>query len=128
MPVTRIVTGDWAQGREIEVIEAVQSAMLAALKIPDWDRDVTVDTYSATQRIVPTGRSERFTRVEITMFAGRSIEAKRALYKTIVENLGALDVPADEIKIVLIETALENWGVRGGVAASEITLSFKVDV
>ena len=128
MPVTRIVTGDWAQGREIEVIEAVQSAMLAALKIPDWDRDVTVDTYSATQRIVPTGRSERFTRVEITMFAGRSIEAKRALYKTIVENLGALDVPADEIKIVLIETALENWGVRGGVPASEITLSFKVDV
>ncbi|WP_441277512.1 hypothetical protein AB7783_09905 [Tardiphaga sp. 172_B4_N1_3] len=37
MPVTRIVTGEWARGREIEVIEAVQSAMLAALKIPDWE-------------------------------------------------------------------------------------------
>ncbi|SNS97562.1 Tautomerase enzyme [Tardiphaga sp. OK246] len=128
MPVTRIVTGEWAQGREIEVIEAVQSAMLAALKIPDWDRDVTVDTYSETQRIVPIGRSQRFTRVEITMFAGRSIEAKRSLYQTIVQNLAALGVPELEIKIVLNEQPLENWGVRGGLPASEIELSFKVDV
>jgi phenylpyruvate tautomerase PptA (4-oxalocrotonate tautomerase family) len=128
MPVTRIVTGEWAQGREIEIIEAVQSAMLAALKIPDWDRDVTVDTYSETQRIVPIGRSQRFTRVEITMFAGRSIEAKRSLYKTIVQNLAALGVPELEIKIVLNEQPLENWGVRGGLPASEIELSFKVDV
>jgi phenylpyruvate tautomerase PptA (4-oxalocrotonate tautomerase family) len=128
MPVTRIVTGEWAQGREIEIIEAVQSAMLAALKIPDWDRDVTVDTYSETQRIVPIGRSQRFTRVEITMFAGRSIEAKRSLYQTIVQNLAALGVPELEIKIVLNEQPLENWGVRGGLPASEIELSFKVDV
>ncbi|UFS77669.1 tautomerase family protein [Tardiphaga sp. 37S4] len=128
MPVTRIVTGEWARGREIEVIEAVQSAMLAALKIPDWDRDVTVGTYSETQRIVPTGRSQHFTRVEITMFAGRSIETKRSLYKTIVQNLGALGVPELEIKIVLNEQPLENWGVRGGLPASEIELSFKVDV
>lgn len=128
MPVTRIVTGEWARGREIEVIEAVQSAMLAALKIPDWDRDVTVDIYSETQRIVPTGRSQRFTRVEITMFAGRSIEAKRSLYKTIVQNLAALGVPELEIKIVLNEQPLENWGLRGGLPASEIELSFKVDV
>jgi phenylpyruvate tautomerase PptA (4-oxalocrotonate tautomerase family) len=106
----------------------VQSAMLAALKIPDWDRDVTVDTYSETQRIVPTGRSQRFTRVEITMFAGRSIDAKRNLYKTIVQNLAALGVPELEIKIVLNEQPLENWGVRGGLSASEIELSFKVDV
>lgn len=128
MPVTRIVTGDWARGREIEVIEAVQSAMLATLKIPDWDRDVTVDTYDETQRIVPTGRSQRFTRVEIIMFSGRSIEAKRNLYKAIVQNLAALGVPELEIKIVLSESPLENWGVRGGLPASDIELSFKVDV
>ena len=127
MPVTRIVTGEWARGREIEVIEAVQSAMLAALKIPDWDRDVMVDTYSETQRIVPTGRSQRFTRVEIT-FAGRSIETKRSLYKTLVQNLAALGVPELEIKIVLNEQPLENWGMRGGLPASEIELSFKLDV
>ncbi|OYU86793.1 MAG: 4-oxalocrotonate tautomerase [Bradyrhizobiaceae bacterium PARB1] len=128
MPVTRIVTGDWARGREIEVIDAVQAAMLVTLKIPDWDRDVTVDIYDETQRIVPTGRSQRFTRVEITMFAGRSIEAKRNLYRAIVQNLAALGVPELEIKIVLNEAPLENWGVRGGLPASEIELSFKVDV
>lgn len=128
MPVTRIVTGDWARGREIEVIEAVQSAMLTTLKIPDWDRDVTVDTYGETQRIVPTGSSQRFTRVEISMFAGRSIEAKRGLYRAVVQNLAALGVPELEVKIVLHEAPLENWGVRGGLPASEIALSFKIDV
>lgn len=128
MPSTRIITGEWAQGREIDLIEAVQSAMLAALKIPEWDRDVVVDIYSETQRIVPTGRSQRFTRIEIAMFAGRSIDAKRNLYKGIVQNLATLGVPELETKIILHEVPLENWGLRGGLPASEIEISFKVDV
>ena len=52
----------------------------------------------------PPGRGEKFTLVEITMFAGRSTGAKRALYKSVVRNLGALGVPALDIKITLIET------------------------
>ncbi|GGF73221.1 tautomerase [Azorhizobium oxalatiphilum] len=128
MPSVRIATGDWATGQELAVIEAVQSAMLSTLKIPDWDRDVVLDLYPPTRRIVPGDRSERFTRVEVTLFAGRSIEAKRALYKALVANLAALGVPEGEIKIILIEVPRENWGLRGGLPASEIELSFKVDV
>jgi phenylpyruvate tautomerase PptA (4-oxalocrotonate tautomerase family) len=45
-----------------------------------------------------------------------------------VQNLAALGVPELEIKIVLNEQPLENWGMRGGLPASEIELSFKVDV
>ncbi|MDX2202151.1 MAG: tautomerase family protein [Hyphomicrobiaceae bacterium] len=128
MPSTRIVTGDWARGREPELIEAVQAALHAALKIPDYDRDVVVDTHASGSRIVPSGRSERYTRIEIALFAGRSIEAKRALYKAIVDNLAGLGVPALEIKTILLEVPAENWGLRGGEPASEIDLGFKVDV
>ena len=54
--------------------------------------------------------------------------AKRTLYQAIVRNLAALDVPPSDIKITLLETPPENWGVRGGLPASEIDLGFKVDV
>ncbi len=36
MPSTRIVTGAWARGSEGKVIEAVQSALRNALKLPDY--------------------------------------------------------------------------------------------
>ncbi|SDG41791.1 Tautomerase enzyme [Bradyrhizobium sp. Rc2d] len=128
MPSTRITVGGWARGSEPEVIEAVQSALLSTLKIPDYERDVVLDIYDAAARIVPTGRSERYTRIEIVMFSGRSLEAKRALYKALVRNLCVLGVPSTEIKIILLEVPPENCGLRGGYPASEIDLGFKVDV
>ncbi len=73
-------------------------------------------------------KSERFTRVEIELLLGGSLRAKRALYQSIVQNLSALGIPRDEIKIILIEIPLENWGVRGGLPASGSDIVFKVDV
>ena len=103
MPSTRIVTGEWARGNETALIEAVQSAMVSAIGIPEWDRDIVLDLYDEARRIVPAGRSERFTRIEIELFSGRSIEAKRKLYQLIVQNLATLGVPELETKIILIE-------------------------
>src|SRR5215813_8673893 len=128
MPSTRITTGTWAQGHEAEVIESVQSALLTSLKIPDWDRDITLDLHDMKTRIVPTGRSERYVRIEVVMFAGRSLHAKRGLYTAIVKNLSEIGVPATDIKIILVEVPAENWGLRGGLPASEIDLGFKVEV
>jgi phenylpyruvate tautomerase PptA (4-oxalocrotonate tautomerase family) len=118
----------WARGSEGKVIEAVQAALVDALKLPAKDRDVVLDLYDETTRIVMTGRSQRYTRVEITLFAGRSMEAKRALYKKIVANLAELGVPETEVKTILIEVSPENWGLRGGYPASELDLGFKIDV
>ena len=128
MPSTRIVTGSWARGGEGKVIEAVQRALVGALKIPEKDRDVVIDTYDETTRIVMTGLSQRFTRVEITLFGGRSMDAKRALYKAVVANLAELGVPETEVKTILIEVPAQNWGLRGGFPASELDLGFKIDV
>jgi phenylpyruvate tautomerase PptA (4-oxalocrotonate tautomerase family) len=87
-----------------------------------------VDIYDAARRIVPTGMSERFTRIEIELFSGRSIEAKRSLYRSLVENLAGLGVPELETKIIFIEVPLQNWGLKGGFPASETAISFKMDV
>jgi phenylpyruvate tautomerase PptA (4-oxalocrotonate tautomerase family) len=128
MPSTQIMTGDWARGREMELIEAVQSTFVTAIKTPEWDRDVVVDLYDGARRIVPTGKSERYTRIEIKLFSGRSMEAKRNLYQTIVRNLVALRIPKNEIKILLLEIPPQNWGIQGGVPASEVDMGYKIDV
>jgi len=60
--------------------------------------------------------------------AGRSMDAKRALFKAVAANLAELGVPETEVKTILIEVPTENWGLRGGYPASELDLGFKIDV
>jgi phenylpyruvate tautomerase PptA (4-oxalocrotonate tautomerase family) len=94
----------------------------------EWDRTLRLIEHQPSHFACPPGKGPRYTLVEVTMFAGRSMDAKRSLYKGIVQRLGALGVPADDIKITLIEVLQENWGIRGGQPASEISLGFKIDV
>ncbi len=114
MPNTLIATRAGWITDPAAVIDAVQSALREALKIPEWDRTLRLIEHPSSHFAVPPGRGEKFTLVEVNMFAGRSMAAKRALYQAIVRNLGALGVPPLDIKISLLEIAPENWGIRGG--------------
>lgn len=120
----------YSQEQEVQLIEAVQDALIEGFRIPAEDRCVRLIAYEPHRFIYPPrlSRPECYTLVTVTGFAGRTIEAKRRLYRSIVERLGALDIPADHITITLNEVERENWGLRGGVPASEIDLGFKVDV
>jgi phenylpyruvate tautomerase PptA (4-oxalocrotonate tautomerase family) len=129
MPMTRIETGEgWIGDRHRAVIEAVQAALADALRLPDWDCDIVLNEIAGTRRVVPPGRSERYTRIEVMMFSGRSVGAKRRLYARICDNLEALGVPRHEIKIALVEAPRENWGIRSGQSALDVDLGFEVEV
>ena len=128
MPNTLIATRAGWITNPAAVIDTVQSALREALKIPEWDRTLRLVEHPPSHFVVPPGRGEKFTLVEVTMFSGRSMGAKRTLYEAIVRNLAALGVPSHDIKITLIETPPENWGLRGGMPASELDLGFKIDV
>jgi phenylpyruvate tautomerase PptA (4-oxalocrotonate tautomerase family) len=78
--------------------------------------------YDERRRIVSTGRSERYTPIEIIGIAARSMAAKRALFKAIVDNLETVGVPRNETRIVLLEPPAESWGVKGGMPASEVDM------
>ena len=125
MPSTRIETRKgWLGDRRLELIEAVQRALVAHLKIPESDRSVRLLEYEADSFI---GTSEKATEIEVTLFTGRSIEAKRNLYKGLVGELAAFGLAPNEIKVMLIEVPRENWGLRG-MPGSEVQLGFKVEV
>jgi hypothetical protein len=54
------------------VIDAVQSALREALKIPEGDRTLRLIEHPPSHFAVPPGRGEKFTLIEVTMFSGRS--------------------------------------------------------
>jgi hypothetical protein len=45
-----------------------------------------------------------------------------------VERLEVLGIPADHVLITVRDAPPENWGIRGGQAASDVDLGFEVNV
>ena len=129
MPLAKIeVRKHWSEEQAQQIIEAVYLAQREALKVPEDDRQIRNTEYRPEHFHGPPGKTENYTVVEISIFAGRSLDAKRNLYQAIVKNLGTVGIEPADIFIVLHEIPLDNWGLRGGVPASEIDLGFKVDV
>jgi phenylpyruvate tautomerase PptA (4-oxalocrotonate tautomerase family) len=126
--VTIEVRKQYSREKEEALIDAVHAALVECLKTPDWDKTIRLIVHQPHRFVAPPGKDERYTLVDIDLFSGRSLDAKRALYRAIVTNLGRHEIPADHIKILLRESAGENWGVRGGVPASQMDLGFQIDV
>ena len=110
------------------ILNVVHSSLVTAFKIPDNDRNQRIVEIDPDNYEFPSGRSDNYLTIEMTVFPGRSINTKRTLYKEIVTGLEALGIPSDDILIVLKEPPLHNWGIRGGYPANEVDIGFKLDV
>jgi phenylpyruvate tautomerase PptA (4-oxalocrotonate tautomerase family) len=129
MPLIRVeIREGWSRIEKAQLLDAIHAATVEALGIPDEDRTQILTEHPPDAFETPPGKGDRFTLIQVTMFAGRSQEAKRRLYQAVVGNLGRLGIPPSDVLIVLHEVALENWGIRGGMPASEVDLGFEVDV
>jgi phenylpyruvate tautomerase PptA (4-oxalocrotonate tautomerase family) len=118
----------YSADEERAIIEAVQAALVEALKIPAEDRGVRLVVHEPHRVAIPAERTDRYTLVSVDLFAGRSLDAKRNLYRAIVTNLEPLGIPPSEVKILLREIPPEDWGIRGGTPASEVELGFQIEV
>ncbi len=66
--------------------------------------------------------------IELTIFKGRSLQAKRLLYGLLAERLeNELGIRPSDITVVIHEPELDNWGVAGK-PASETDLGFNINV
>ena len=122
------VRGDWLKDRKVNFIEAVEDGIVAALRTPKDDKILRLIEHSVDNFSIPRWAGERFTHIEITMFRGRSIEARRALYQAIVKNLEPFGIPPNDIKIILIEVLPSEVGMRGGRAVCDLELGYEVAI
>ena len=115
---------------EEKIIESVYSSCKETFKLPDHDRDIRLNIREPHLFLCPTNlmQPEYFTLIQIDCFLGRSVEVKRTLYQSIIQNLSALNIPHDHIKILVRELPTENWGIRGGQAACDVNLGFNIQI
>jgi phenylpyruvate tautomerase PptA (4-oxalocrotonate tautomerase family) len=118
------------QAEEVALLEAVHESLVAAFRIPPTDKHVRLVSHEPHRFACSPNLAapELATLVSIDCFAGRSLDAKRALYREIVERFADLGIPNDHVTIMIREITTENWGIRGGQAASDVDLGFKIDV
>lgn len=118
----------WIEDRASAFLEAIHAGIVEALQTPEDDKILRLVEHAATHFTIPRSAGERYTHIEITMFAGRTLAAKRALYQAIVRNLESFGVPAADVKIILIEVSPDSVGFRGGKAASDLDIGYEIKV
>lgn len=101
---------------------------MSALEYPPEKKFHRFISLESSEFIYPSDRSEKYIIVEISMFEGRSIEAKKALIRGIYSNINKqTGIASQDIEITIFETPKENWGIRG-MPGDELALGYKVDV
>ena len=106
-----------------KVGDAVHRALVDAIQVPALDRFQLVTEHEPGDLVYDSmylgiARSSDLLIIQITLSSGRTLEQKRALYRRIVDNLGAaVALRPEDVWINLVEVAKENWSFGNGVAS-----------
>ena len=123
MPLVRI---DLLEGKTPEyrarVGEVVYRAMLEVLNVPKDDRFQIITEHPGPGLIydrdyLGVHRSDDCIFIQITLSAGRSVEAKQRFYKAVADGLHEeLKLRREDVFINLVEVQKEDWSFGNGVA------------
>ena len=103
------------------ILDGVHRSLVAS-GVPETDRfqrvlelDADNFRFDAAYPDVATKRSADFVLIEILWSVGRSVKVKRKLLADIVRALAAAPgLDPEQVMIVFVETAWENWSFAGG--------------
>lgn len=108
--------------------DAIHRALVDALAYPDQKRFQRFIGLDAQDFIYPDDRSDDYIIIEVSMFVGRSVAAKKRFIQLIFEYLSKeCQISPQDVEITIFETPKENWGIRGK-SADELSLNYQVEV
>lgn len=107
--------------------DVVQACLVKTLALPPEKRFLRFFALEKEDFVFPQDRSENYTILEISMFAGRSTETKKSLIRELFARFEVeLGIAPQDLEITIFETPKENWGIRGK-PGDELALSYKVE-
>ena len=107
--------------------DVVHGCAVDALGLPTGKRFHRFFPLADGDFVFPDDRSDRYTIVEISLFEGRSVEAKKRLVRLLFERIEAeVGIAPQDVEITLFETPRHNWGIRG-VPGDELALSYQIE-
>lgn len=102
--------------------DGVYQAMRETFNVPEDDRFIVVSQHDADEfdydpNYLGVARSDDLVIVQITCNGGRTVEQKKALYRSIAEKFSAVPgLHPEDVFINLVEVAKENWSFGNGMA------------
>jgi len=107
---------------------AIHSAVVEALAYPPDKKFHRFIGLENSEFIFPTDRGDNYIIIEISMFEGRSTEAKKSLIHLLYLNIAReAGINPHSVEITIFETPKQNWGIRG-MCGDELALGYKVNV
>jgi phenylpyruvate tautomerase PptA (4-oxalocrotonate tautomerase family) len=111
-----------------QVSDAIHACAVDTLSLPTEKRFHRFFPLAAEDFIYPSDRTERYTIIEVSMFEGRSVEAKKLFLRLLFERLSReCAITPQDVEITIVETPRHNWGIRG-VPGDELQLTYQVNV
>ena len=116
------------QNSRAAISQAIHLSVMEALEYPAEKKFHRFIALDEEDFIYPKDRSECYIIIEISIFEGRSIEAKKMLIRLLYERIPQLSgISAQDIEITIFETPRHSWGIRG-MPGDEVRLNYKVEV
>ena len=114
--------------RREDISTAIHASVMEALIYPPEKKFHRFIALDPEDFIYPDDRSKHYLIIEISLFEGRSAEAKKQLIHLLFKNLKKqAGISEQDIEITLFETPKCNWGIRG-MTGDELALNYKVEV
>lgn len=111
-----------------KISDVIHSCVVEAFQFPNDKRFHRFFPLDKEDFYFPEGKSEKYTIIEISIFEGRSVEAKKNLIRLLFERIEKeLNIRPNDIEITIFETPKSNWGIRG-LPGDELVLNYNVKV
>jgi hypothetical protein len=108
--------------------DVIHSCVMEALEYPADKRAHRFFPLERDDFYYPEGRTDCYTIIEISMFEGRSMEAKKRLMRLLFNKAASeCGITPQDLEITIFETPKHNWAFRG-LPGDEHALMYRVDV
>lgn len=102
---------------------AIHSALMEAIGTANEKRFQRFMILEPEDFVFPSDRTNNYTIIEIQMFEGRSIAAKKNLIKLLYQKIVKItDISPQDLEIIILEAPKCNWGIRG-ITGDELDLN-----
>lgn len=119
---------DNINGIKAELSEVIHCCVVDALQFPENKRFHRFFPLEREDFYFSKERSEKYIIIEISIFQGRSVEAKKKLINLLFERIQReLNISPMDVEITIFETPKCNWGIRG-LPGDELALNYNVNV
>jgi len=106
----------------------IHACVVEALQFPPDKRAHRFFPLEKENMYYPSGRTDAYTIIEITMIQGRTRETKKNLVRLLFDRIQhEIGITHQDIEICIYESPAENWGFRG-MHGDEVQLNYKVKV